>query len=251
MSRVPLILSAFLLAGVAHADAAPKSKSKSAAVSKKKKNKKKKKQKDDRHVTKSTKANMPRGFTWPPSRTMVAHGEVCEEKLGALGVSYTVADETGRVVSPMKPEPTIGGVTFTQMYGRDPTWDCELVLAMANFAPRLYDIGVREVKYGSAFRWSKVRVNGKTKNVLSRHGLGIAMDVVSFVDAEGREANVKHDYKRGDELLHEIERAVNESGQFRLLLTPRNDPKSHSDHFHFEANPDYTAPVTLEERPLS
>jgi hypothetical protein len=251
MSRVPLILSAFLLAGVAQVDAAPKSKSKSAAVSKKKNKKKKKKEKDDRHVTKSTKANMPRGFTWPPSRTMVAHGEVCEEKLGALGVSYTVADEIGRVVSPMKPDPHIGGITFTQMYGGDPTWDCELVLAMASFAPRLYEMGVREVKYGSAFRWSKVRVNGKTKNVLSRHGLGIAMDVVSFVDAEGRESNVKHDYKRGDELLHQIERAVNESGQFRLLLTPRNDPKSHSDHFHFEANPDYTAPVTLEERPLS
>lgn len=182
---------------------------------------------------------------------MVAHGEVCEEKLGALGVSYTVADETGRVVTPMKPEPHIGGITFTQMYGGDPTWDCELVLAMASFAPRLYELGVREVKYGSAFRWSKVRVNGKTKNVLSRHGLGIAMDVVSFVDAQGHESNVKHDYKRGDELLHEIERAVNQSGQFRLLLTPKNDPKSHSDHFHFEANPDYTAPVTLEERPLS
>lgn len=230
-------------------DAAPKSKSKSVAV--KKKSKKHKKEKDDRRVTKSTKLNMPRGFTWPPSRMMVAQGEACEETLGELGVSYTVADEIGRVVTPMKPDPNIGGVTFTQMNGGDPTWDCELVLAMANFAPRLYEIGVREVKYGSAFRWSKVRVNGKTKNILSRHGLGIAMDVASFVDANGREVNVKRDYKRGDELLLEIERAVNDSGQFRLLLTPRNDPKSHSDHFHFEANPDYTASVLPEERPQS
>ena len=43
--------------------------------------------------------------------------------------------------------------------------------------------------------------------------------------------------------------AVNDSGQFRILLTPRNDPKSHSDHFHFEANPDYTD--IIEGRPSS
>ena len=30
--------------------------------------------------------------------------------------------------------------------------------------------------------------------------------------------------------------------QFRIMLTPRNDPKSHHDHFHIEANPDYSAP---------
>jgi hypothetical protein len=115
-------------------------------------------------------------------------------------------------------------------------------VALANFAPRLYELGVREVKYGSAFRWSKVRVNGKTKNVLSRHALGIALDIVSFVDADGREAIVEKHYKRGDELLRDVERAVNDSGRFRLLLTPKNDPRSHHDHFHLEANPDYTDP---------
>jgi hypothetical protein len=239
MSRLPIILAAFLLAGVTAppiADAKPK------------KSKKKKQERDDRRVTKRTKPNMPRGFTWPPNRTMVAQGEACEAQLDELGVSYTKTDEVGRVVTPMKPDGEIGGITFTKIYGGNPTWDCQLILAMANFAPRLYELGVREVKYGSAFRWSKVRVRGKTKNILSRHGLGIALDIVSFVDADGREANVKQDYKRGDELLHAIEDMVNESGQFRILLTPRNDPKSHHDHFHIEANPDYSTPV---ERPAS
>jgi len=110
---------------------------------------------------------------------------------------------------------------------------------------------VREIKYGSAFRWSKVRVGGKTKNVLSRHALGIALDIVSFVDDTGREAVVEKDYKRGDELLLGIERAVNDSGRFRVLLTPKNDPKSHHDHFHLEANPDYTEPSTREDKPAS
>jgi hypothetical protein len=123
------------------------------------------------------------------------------------------------------------------------------VLTLASFAPRLYELGVREVKFGSAFRFTKVRVRGKTKNILSRHALGIALDIVAFVDAEGAEHNVEKDYKRGDELLRDVERAVNDSGQFRLLLTPRNDPKSHHDHFHLEANPDYSHERT--EKPSS
>ena len=137
------------------------------------------------------------------------------------------------------------GITFTAVYSKHQVFDCQLVLALATFAPRLGELGVREVKYGSAFRWSKVRVGGKTKNMLSRHALGIALDIVSFVDDTGREAVVGKDYKTGDELLFSIERAVNDSGQFRLLLTPKNDPISHKDHFHLEANPDYTEVRTI------
>lgn len=248
MSRVPLILVATLLSGVtvqAHA-----AKTKTPTKSAKRSSKKQKKQKDDRRVTKTTKANMPNGFTWPPSKNMVAMADVCESKLDELGVATSAATDVGRVVRPLKPQGEIAGITFTTMYGHDQqTMDCQLVLALANFAPRLYELGVREVKYGSAFRWSKVRVGGKTKNILSRHGLGLALDIVSFVDADGVEHNVKHDYKSGDELLHSIESEVNDSGQFRVLLTPKNDPISHSDHFHLEANPDYTD--TVDERPAS
>ncbi|HTL38272.1 MAG TPA: extensin family protein [Kofleriaceae bacterium] len=248
MSRVPLILVATLLSGVAvPADAAD---AKKPAVAKKSKKKTKKKAKDDRRVTKSTKANMPRGFAWPPSRNMEAMADQCEEQLDEIGVGHQPAKETGRVVRPMKPDAEINGVTYTAVYSKNQTFDCQLVLALATFAPTLSELGVREVRFGSAFRWSKVRVGGKTKNMLSRHGLGIALDIVSFVDADGTDHNVKHDYKRGDELLHKIEKAVNESGTFRLLLTPKNDPISHSDHFHLEANPDYTEKVG-EDRPAS
>jgi hypothetical protein len=165
-------------------------------------------------------------------------------------VIYTEAKPVGRVLSPMTlPDGTIGGIAFTPTHGNQQVLDCQLVRSLANFAPRLYELGVREVRYGSAYRWSKVRVGGKTKNVLSRHGLGLALDVVSFVDDSGREAVVEKDYRRDDELLLGIERAVNDSGVFRLLLTPKNDPKSHRDHFHFEANPDYADP--LSEKPSS
>jgi hypothetical protein len=194
--------------------------------------------------------NMPRGWTWPPSRTMEASAKACEAQLDALGVAWQSAKREGHIVDAvLVPEGQIGGITYVAEYAKTlPVMDCQLVVALATLAPHLYDAGVREVHVGSTYRWSKVRVGGKTKDVLSRHALGLAMDVVSFVDDNGREAIVAKDYKDGDELLLSIERTVNDSGIFRTVLTPKNDPKSHHDHFHLEANPDYS---DLDDKPAS
>lgn len=198
---------------------------------------------------KRAKANMPKGFVWPPSRTMVKAADVCEAKLAELGVRAKPAKRAGRIVRAfmLPADNQIGGITYTPAYKKHQVMDCQLVLALATFAPRLYELGVREVLFGSAFRWSKVRVNGRTKNALSRHALGIALDIVGFIDDTGRVALVSKDYQREDQLLLGIERSVNDSGMFRMLLTPANDPRSHSDHFHLEANPDYRADT--EPRP--
>jgi len=187
--------------------------------------------------------NMPRGWQWPPSATMQAAAKACEEKLDELGVVWKPAKREGHVVDPIIVENgEIGGITYVDVYGagKAPVMDCQLALALATFAPRFYELGVREVHVGSIYRWTKVRVGGKTKDLLSRHALGLAMDVISFIDDNGREAVVAKDYKLDDELLLGIERAVNDSGFFRTLLTPKNDPVSHKDHFHIEADPDYT-----------
>jgi hypothetical protein len=193
--------------------------------------------------------NMPRGFTWPPSRTMEAAARTCEARLDELGVTWKAAKAQGHVVDPIVvPDGQIGGIAYVAVYDKTPpVMDCQLVLALATIAPHLYERGVREVHVGSTYRWSKVRVGGKTKNMLSRHALGLAMDVVSFVDDSGREAIVGRDYKNDDDLLLSIERAINDSGTFRLVLTPKNDPISHKDHFHLEANPDYAD--ATEQRP--
>jgi hypothetical protein len=37
-----------------------------------------------------------------------------------------------------------------------------------------------------------------------------------------------------------VERAVDHAGHCRTVLTPVNDPISHHDHFHVEADVDYT-----------
>ena len=192
--------------------------------------------------------NMPRGFQWPPSHTMLDMAAQCEAKLDELGVAWKPAKHEGHVVDPITlGDNTVGGIEYVAVGGKElPAMDCQLALALAEFAPKLYELGVRQVRVGSIYRWSKVRVAGHTKDLLSRHALGLAMDVVSFVDDAGREAVVGKDYKSGDELLLSIERAIDDSSTFRTVLTPANDPISHADHFHVEANPDYS-----DDRPSS
>ena len=248
MSRwlfVLVLATAVASVGIASAEAGPRAHG--ASKSTHRHAKKKKRAKDDRRPNRRTKLNMPHGFVWPPSRQMEAEADACEAQLDELGVTYQPAKAVGRVVRPITIGGEIGGIKYTPMYGRHLVFDCQLVLTLASFAPTLKQLGVRELEVLSAYRYTKVRVGGRTKNVLSRHALGIALDVVGFIDEAGHESNVERDYKRGDELLDAIERTVNASGLFRLLLTPRNDPKSHHDHFHFEANPDYTTPPTREK----
>jgi hypothetical protein len=186
-------------------------------------------------------SNMPRGFTWPPSRVMLEAEAACERELAASPVTWSRAHREGRITDAVTiDDGMLGGIAYVPAFGRGPhKLDCQLALALHAVGPELYAAGVREVRFGSIYRWSKVRVLGKTRNALSRHALGLAMDVVAFVDASGREARVVRDYGTGDPLLHEVERTINASGRFRLVLTPSNDPISHKDHFHIEANPSY------------
>ncbi len=182
---------------------------------------------------------------------MVTAAKACEARLDELGVTWKASKREGHVVDAIVlPDGQIGGITYTNVYEKKPVvMDCQLVLALAQFAPHLYELGVREVRFGSVYRWSKVRVGGQTKDLLSRHALGLAMDVVSFVDDSGREAVVAKDYKDRDELLIGVERAIDDSGIFRVVLTPKNDPISHRDHFHIEANPDYSD--ATQDKPAS
>jgi hypothetical protein len=189
--------------------------------------------------------NMPRGFTWPPSRAMATAEAACTRALDAGRVAWKAARREGRIAAAVTiDDGMLGGIAYTPVFGKGPyKLDCQLAKALHAIGPALHAAGVREVRFGSIYRWSNVRVGGKTKNALSRHALGLAMDVVSFVDESGREARVERDYGGGDPLLHAIERLIDGSSLFRLVLTPSNDPISHHDHFHIEANPSYaTAP---------
>lgn len=160
-------------------------------------------------------ANMPVGWTWPPSPAMAAAGKACTDRLDELGV----------VSSWFRPPPFV--------------MDCHLALALAVFGEDLHALGIRKVQFSRIYGFTLVRSEGRTRNVLSRHALGLAMDVRGITDADGREALVARDYKAGDPLLIRFEEYLNDSGGFRMVLTPRNDPVSHHDHFHVEVKLEY------------
>jgi hypothetical protein len=185
---------------------------------------------------------LPPGFAWPPTDQMKKTGEACERELDRIGVTWKPGPATGKIADPIVvPAMQIGGVTYTNIYKRGPhAIDCQFVHTLALLGPKLRELGVREVQFGSIYRNTMARSHGQTKDFLSRHALGIAMDIRSFVDDHGRVAVVELDYLKGDPLLHGIEDLINGDTRFRQVLTPANDPISHDDHFHIEASVDFT-----------
>jgi hypothetical protein len=108
--------------------------------------------------------------------------------------------------------------------------DCRLALALAESgAAALRSAGVVELRFAGIHT---VRNIAGTR-ILSRHALGLAIDVFEVVTEDGVRHVVERDYP--DVVLLSVERWINDSGAFRYLLTPGNDPRHHHDHFHLEA----------------
>jgi hypothetical protein len=234
--RIPiaLLLALMLVAGGGVAEAKKKkSKSKKSSTSEKAR----------------AKRNMPAGWAWPPSRAMKQVGDACLADLDALGVKWKKGKRTRKIATPVVVEDmTFGGVKLKPTYRPPPfTMDCHLALGLERYGQQLYALGVRTVKFSSIYRYDTVTSYGQKRNTLSRHALGLAIDIKSFVDAAGNEAVVLDDYPDGNELLLNIEQLLNDSGGFRTVLTPRNDPESHDDHFHVEVKVDYTTPVERQK----
>lgn len=186
---------------------------------------------------------MPPGFAWPPTQQMLTTSHACEAELDRLGIEWKPGPATGKITDPVViPAMEIGGIAYTSIYRRGPhALDCQLVHDLALLGPELRALGVREIQFGSIYRNTMARSHGTTHEFLSRHALGIAMDIRSFVDESGRVAVVELDYLKGDPLLHAIEDLINGDTRFRQVLTPANDPISHYNHFHIEASVDFTS----------
>ena len=233
-SRALILAAAVALVGV-HAEEADagKKRAKKSKVAKKSSKRSKKK------------PNMPPGWAWPPSRAMKQVGDQCLEQLTALGVKWEKAKKTRKIATPVVVEDMVfGGVELAPTFRKPPfAMDCHLALGLETYGRQLHALGVRQIKFSSIYRYDTVQSYGKRGRSLSRHALGLAIDIKSFVDAAGNEANVLEDYPDGNELLLSIEQLLNDSGGFRTVLTPRNDPESHDDHFHVEVKVDFTVPV--------
>lgn len=232
------------------AKSASKSKSKSASKSKSKHRRSRRKHRRGRRrgalhdfKTKRYYDGMPPGFTWPPTAAMADAGKACEAELDRAGVKWTHVKRSGRIADPIEvTDHVLAGVTYTNWFGPKAStkMECQLALALLRIGPELRALGVREVQYGQVFDWSHIdTIHGRK---LSRHAVGLAMDIGAFVDDSGRVVKVLHNYQRGDSLLLSLEELFEANVNFHNLLTPRIDPAGHSNHFHVEAVASFRRP---------
>ena len=184
------------------------------------------------------KTNAPRGWTWPASDAMKRQGDECLIRLDERGVKFTTGRSTDRITTPVVVEDMMfGGVLLEPRFRKPPfAMDCHLALAFARIGPRLRELGVAKLRFSTIHELRKARVNGTTKNSLSRHSYGLAIDIFELVTDDGTLWTVETDFTAGDSVLHEVDRDARRSGKFRRILSPQNDPTSHADHFHMEAN---------------
>jgi len=191
-------------------------------------------------------SNMPAGWTWPPSRAMRAEARRCQRELTAMGVVWRRAGRPRKIAAPIVvPSMELGGVKVTSIFRKGPfVMDCHLALALARAGEVMRQIGVRELRFSTIHEYRRIRMRGAKRRPLSRHALGLAIDVFEIVTDDGRKVIVEKDYRKRDATLYALERGIAASSDFRTPLTPGNDPRSHRDHFHLEAQ------VNYEEEPI-
>lgn len=193
--------------------------------------------------TPKKKANMPRGWTWPPSAVMKAEGARCREALDAAAVAHEKAPAALKVNTPIVlPTLAIGELSLVPLRGKGPhVMDCQLALALHEVSPALRELGVRALRFRALHDYRNVRKNGRTLKILSRHALGLAMDVWEIEFDDGTIAVVEHDFA-SEPRLAAVVAAFDASEAFRTPLSPVNDPNGHGDHIHIEAQLLLSAP---------
>jgi hypothetical protein len=120
---------------------------------------------------------------------------------------------------------------------------CELIHTIFQAEPVFASLGITDLLYSEAYDY---RTRHRSHR-LSEHAHGLAIDVHRFRDWKGNEYNVARDYPLDNEqgrLLRTLASRLQQSGQFRLILTPA-DNADHYNHFHLEAFP---SPLTAVAR---
>lgn len=177
--------------------------------------------------------NMPPGWAWPPTPAMQDEGASCTAALDRAGVVWQPHQATRKIATPVVvPSMDFAGLKLSSSRRGPHPMDCHLALALATaLAPALREVGVRELVFSELHDY---RTLARRRSVLSRHAVGLAIDVVALVALDGTVLDVERDYRRGD-TLRRAEALVNASGAFRRTISPGNDRRGHHDHFHIEA----------------
>ncbi len=179
--------------------------------------------------------NMPRGWSWPPNPAMLDAGEKCLDDLRTLEQPFEAAQGKKVATGLALPQMQVGGLRLEPTWRKGPfVMDCHLARALHDLAPQLRALGVAALRFSTIHDHRYVKRGGRKTNILSRHAIGLAMDVFEVRLDDDRVLKVKQDYASA-EVLRQVEEVFAQSEHFRTPLTPGNDPKGHDDHFHLEA----------------
>lgn len=179
--------------------------------------------------------NMPPGWTWPPSAAMDESRTRCLAELTASGVRFERAKKpVGKINTPVVvPSMRFGALEVVPVYEkRAPVMDCQLALSLVQHAEVLATAGVRTLVVAGFHTERRARLHGRSLNIMSRHSLGLAVDIRGFVTHTGQTLTVLRDYAHP--LVQRVESALKATGGFRAVVTPGNDP-AHQNHFHLSA----------------
>lgn len=181
--------------------------------------------------------NMPVGWTWPPSPAMRAIGAECTRALDEAELSWRRGPATPKIATPVLLSPmTAGGVTLVPLRGKGSyPMDCHLARALHAVAPSLVEQGVVALGFRTLHEYRTVRKRGRSTKILSRHAIGLAVDVFELHLDDGRVLQVERDWASEPRLAQAVA-VFADSELFRTPLTPANDPHDHGDHVHLEAH---------------
>lgn len=168
---------------------------------------------------------------------MVTTGERCLTRLDELGVRYRRADKVVRKIATpiVLLDGHLGGIELRARYAeRVPVMDCHLALAFATYGNVFALAGVSQIRYSSIYTMRRARLAGRERRILSRHALGLAIDIRAVVTTDGKVHTVKHHYRQPGSVLRKVEALLRATSGFRAVVTPGNE-SAHVDHFHLSA----------------
>jgi hypothetical protein len=187
------------------------------------------------------------GSVLPPTERLevqsprtIPGGVSCLLVLERLGIPHQVLGATEGIETPVKVSGEIAGVSYRPLARIPLVADCRLVVALHRAGPYLRQLGIEEMQFSSAYRARSRMPSGK----LSRHGIGLAIDVHAIRLREGGERlRVQDDFQRSladgctaPTLLNRLACVVLRQGLFDLALTPDYDA-AHYNHFHLDIEP--------------
>ncbi len=168
----------------------------------------------------------------------------CLRMLRSLKVRYRKLRKVKGIATPVRIIGNkIGRTVYKPRYTRNKmVMDCRLALAMRR-ADAIFRVnGIRTVVWSNFYSWRRVNKTGR----LSRHALGLAVDIHSFYDKRGRKLDLTRDYEVGlyrgktcegraktrkGRVLRDLACDFDASNLFESVLTPDYD-KGHRNHFH-------------------